>query len=46
MTINFISFTDNAEEHVMNSKSDNIKIMINDEAKNVIKEPFDSVKPI
>ena len=46
MTINFISFTDNAEEHVMNSKSDNIKIMINDEANNVIKEPFDSVKPI
>ena len=30
----------------MHSKSDNIKIMINDEADKVIKEPYDSVKPI
>ena len=27
---NFISSTDNDEEHVMHSKSDNIEIMIND----------------
>ena len=34
---NFISSTDNEEEHVMLSKSDNIEIMINDEAHEVIK---------
>ena len=28
----------------MHSKSDNIEIMINDEANEVIKEPFDSLK--
>ena len=38
---NFISSTDNDEEH---SKSDNIEIMINDEADKVIKEIFDSLK--
>ena len=41
---NFISSTDNGEEHVMHSKSDNIEIMINDEADEVIKELFDSLK--
>ena len=43
-TINFASLIDNDEEHVMNSKSDNIEIMINDEADEVIKELFDSLK--
>ena len=33
---NFISSLDNNEEHVMHSKSDNIEIMINDEANKVI----------
>ena len=37
---NFISSLDNDEERVMHSKSDNIKIMINDEADEVIKELF------
>ena len=35
---------DNDEEHVMHSKNDNIEIMINDEANEVIKEFFDSAK--
>ena len=35
---NFVSSTDNDEERVMHSKSDNIEIMINDEADEVIKE--------
>ena len=34
---NFISSIDNDEEPVMHSKSDNIKIMINDKADEVIK---------
>ena len=34
---NFISSIDNDEERVMHSKSDNIEIMINDEADEVIK---------
>ena len=34
----FISSIDNDEEHVIHSKSDNIEIMINDEADEVIKE--------
>ena len=34
---NFISAIDNDEEHVMHSKNDNIEIMINDEADEVIK---------
>ena len=33
---------DNDEERVMHSKSDNIEILINDEADEVIKELFDS----
>ena len=35
---------DNGEERVMNSKSDNTKIMMNDEADEVIKQLFDSHK--
>ena len=35
---------DNDKEHVMHSKSDNIKVMINDQTDEVIKELFDSVK--
>ena len=41
---NFISSIDNAEQRVMHSKSDNIGIMINDKADEVIKEIFDSLK--
>ena len=41
---NFISSLDNHEERVMLSKIDNIEIMINDEAGEVIKELFDSIK--
>ena len=33
----FISSIDNDEEHVMHSKSDNIEVIINDEADEVIK---------
>ena len=44
MAINFISSIDNDEERVMHSKSDNIEIMVNDEADEVIKELFDSQK--
>ena len=32
MSNNFISFIDNDEAHVIHSKSDNIEIMINEEA--------------
>ena len=39
---NFISSLDNDEEHVMHSKSDNIEIMINDEAGENIEKLFDS----
>ena len=41
---NFISSIDNDEVSVMHSKSNNIEIMINDEADEVIKELFDSLK--
>ena len=41
---NFISSIDNNEERVMHSKSNNIEIMISDEADGVIKEIFDSLK--
>ena len=41
---NFISSIHNDEECVMHSKSDNIEIMINDEADEVIKELFNSLK--
>ena len=35
--IHFMSSIDNNEERVMHSRSDNIEIMIDDEANNVIK---------
>ena len=38
IAINFISFVDNDKERVMYSKIDNIKIMMNDDADEVIKE--------
>ena len=41
---NFISSIDDDIECVMHSKSDNIEIMINDEADEVIKYLFDSLK--
>ena len=44
IAINFISFIDNGQERLMHSKSDNIEIMINDKADEVIKELFDSFK--
>ena len=40
----YISFINNDEQRVMHSKSDNIEIMINDEADVFIKEIFDSLK--
>ena len=39
---NFNSSLDNDEEHVLHSKSDNIEIMINDEADEVMEQFFDS----
>ena len=45
ITINFISSEDdNDEERVMHSKSDNVEIMISDEADEVIRKIFDSLK--
>ena len=41
---NFISSLDNDEERVMHSKSDNIEIMINDEADEVMEQLFDSLQ--
>ena len=38
--INFISSIDNDEERVMYSKSDNIEMMINNEADEVTKKTF------
>ena len=35
---------DNDEERIMHSKSDNIETMINDEADEIIKDLFDSLK--
>ena len=40
IAINFISSKDNDEERVMHSKSDNIEIMINNRADEVIEELF------
>ena len=37
---NVISSIDNDKKHVMHSKSDNIEIIINDEADEVVKELF------
>ena len=39
-----MSSSDNDEEHVMHSKSDNKEIMINDEADEIIEGLFDSLK--
>ena len=41
---NFISSKDNDEDRVMHLKGDNIEIMIDDEAYEVIKQLFDSLK--
>ena len=41
---NFISSIDDDEERVMHSKKDNIEIMVNDKADEVIKELFDSLE--
>ena len=41
--INFMSFKDTEEERVINSKFDNIEIMINDKVDEVIKELFESL---
>ena len=41
---NFISSIDNDEEHVMHSKSDNIEIMISEEANEVLKQFLDLLK--
>ena len=41
---NFNSSIDNDKECVMHSKSDNIEFMINDDADEVIKKFFDSLK--
>ena len=47
ITINFISSKDdNDEKHVMHSNGDNIEIMINDEADEVIEKLFSSLKKI
>ena len=40
---NLISSIDNDEDHIIHSKTDNIKIMINDEADEVIKELFTKI---
>ena len=40
---NFISSKDNDEEHVMHSKSDNVEIMINDQAGEVFENFFESI---
>ena len=42
-TINFMSSKDNDEEGMMHSKSDNIEIMINDKADEVIERLFQSL---
>ena len=44
IAINFISSKDNVEEYVMDSKIDNIEIMVNDRADEVIKGFFESLR--
>ena len=44
IAINFISSIDNDQVRVMHSKSDNIEIMINNTADEVIKELFKTLK--
>ena len=43
LAINFMSFKDTDKERLKHSKSDNIKIMINDKADEVIEELFESL---
>ena len=43
IAINFISFEDTDEKHVMHLKSNNIEIMINDKADKVVEELFQSL---
>ena len=43
IAINFVSCIDNDEEHVMNSKTDNIEILIYDKANEVIKKLFNEL---
>ena len=44
ITNNFISSVDIDKEHVMHPKSDSVEITINDEADEIIKILFDSLK--
>ena len=44
ITINFMSSKDNNEECVMHSKSENVKIMMNDKEDKVIEERFQSLQ--
>ena len=43
IAINFVSSKDTDEEYAMHSKSDNIEILVNDEADEVIKEIFEQL---
>ena len=43
IAINFISPKDTDEEHIMNSKNDNIELMIYDNADEVIEKLFESL---
>ena len=43
ITVSFISSKGNVEEHVINSNSDNIEIMINGKENQVIEELFQSL---
>ena len=43
LAINFVSSKDNDEEYVMHLKNDNIEIMINDKANEVIEKLFESL---
>ena len=42
MRINFISFKDTGEIHTMNSKSDNVEIMMGSETEDIIDELFET----
>ena len=44
ITINFISSIDDDEQHVIDSKSDNIEIMMSDIADEVLTQLSDSLK--
>ena len=44
IAINFMSSEDNNEECVMHSKSENVKIMMNDKEDKVIEERFQSLQ--